>query len=90
MRFKDPAFSLADQDRYFDETATIARMLGARNIPATRAAIDAYLEAIRPQLQASDRTREVLNVLKHVPTPYAVMKPASRMLFSAGVDLLPD
>jgi uncharacterized protein (DUF2236 family) len=90
LRFKDPAFSLADQDRYFAETATIARMLGARDVPTTRAAIDAYLESMRPQLQASERTREVVRVLKHAPTPSIVMKPASRMLFSAGVDLLPD
>ncbi len=65
-------------------------MLGARDVPATRAAIDAYLEAMRPQLQASDRTRQVLNVLKHTPTPHVVTKPTSRMLFSADVDLLPD
>jgi uncharacterized protein (DUF2236 family) len=90
LRFKDPAFSSVDQDRYFDETATIARMLGARDVPTTRAAIEEYLEAMRPQLQASARTREVLNVLKHAPTPSIFMKPASRMLFSAGVDLLPE
>jgi uncharacterized protein (DUF2236 family) len=90
LRFKDPAFSIADQDRYFAETATIARMLGARDVPTTRAAIQDYLEAMRPHLQASDRTREVVRVLKHAPTPSPVMKPASRILFSAGVDLLPD
>jgi uncharacterized protein (DUF2236 family) len=90
LRFKDPGLSLADQDRYFAETATVARMLGARDVPTTRAAVDAYLDAMRPQLQASDRTGEVLRVLKHAPTPNRIMKPASRMLFSAGIDLLPD
>jgi uncharacterized protein (DUF2236 family) len=90
LRFKDPRFSLADQNRYFAETATIAERLGARDVPTTRAAIDAYLDSMRPQLLASDRTREVLHVLKHAPTPSRIMKPASRMVYSAGVDLLPD
>jgi uncharacterized protein (DUF2236 family) len=89
LRFANPAFSPEDQDRYFDETATIARMLGARDVPTTRAAIDTYLVEMRPRLQASERTREVIRALKYAPTPNIVMKPASRLLFSAGVDLLP-
>ncbi|SAL13774.1 oxygenase MpaB family protein [Caballeronia concitans] len=90
LRYVDPALSIADQDRYFDETATIARMLGALDVPVTRAQIDAYLAAMRPRLQSSERTREVIRVLKNAPTPRIAMKPASKLVFSAGVDLLPD
>lgn len=90
LRYVNPALSIEDQDRYFAETAMIARLLGARDVPVTRAAIDDYLDAMRPQLQTSDRTREVVRVLRHAPTPRAAMKPARKLLFSAGVDLLPD
>jgi len=90
LRYVNPALPGPDQDRYFEETATIARLLGARDVPATRAQIEAYLQAMRPQLHASDRTQEVLRVLKNAPTPSIVMKPASKLVFSAGVDLLPD
>jgi uncharacterized protein (DUF2236 family) len=90
LRYVNPALSEAEQDRYFEETATIARRLGARDIPTTRAAIDRYLDAMRPNLHASERTREVIRALKEAPTPYAAMKPASKLIFSAGVDLLPD
>ncbi|KIG02204.1 Protein of unknown function DUF2236 [Burkholderia sp. MR1] len=90
LRYVDPALSIADQERYFDETATIARMLGALDVPVTRAQIDAYLAAMRPRLQSSERTREVIRVLKNAPTPRIAMKPASKLVFSAGVDLLPD
>ncbi|MDR5731027.1 oxygenase MpaB family protein [Caballeronia sp. LZ025] len=89
LRYVNPALSEADQDRYFDETATIARMLGARNVPVTRAQIEAYLTAMRPELQAGDRTQEVIRALKDAPTPSIAMKPASKLVFSAGVDLLP-
>jgi uncharacterized protein (DUF2236 family) len=90
LRYANPSLSEAHQDRYFAETASIARMLGARDVPATRAQIERYLADMRPQLQASERTREVVRVLKNAPTPSFVMKPASRLMFSAGVDLLPD
>ncbi|KND55374.1 hypothetical protein BPUN_2658 [Candidatus Paraburkholderia kirkii] len=90
LRYVNPALSEADQDRYFEETSTIARLLGARDMPATRAAIERYLETMRPQLQASDHTAEVIRVLKNAPTPSIAMKPASKLMFSAGMDLLPD
>jgi len=35
LRYRDPAFPLAEQDRYFAETARIAERLGARNVPTS-------------------------------------------------------
>ncbi|WP_250471252.1 oxygenase MpaB family protein [Caballeronia sp. GAFFF1] len=90
LRYVNPALSEADQDRYFEETALVARLLGARDVPTTRAQVDAYLAAMRPHLHASERTQEVIRVLKNAPTPSVVMKPARVLVFNAGVDLLPD
>lgn len=69
LRYVNPALSEADRDRYFEETSRIARLLGARDVPTTRAAIESYLDSMRPQLQASVRTQELTRVLKNAPTP---------------------
>ncbi|CAH2794435.1 MAG: FIG00953497: hypothetical protein [uncultured Paraburkholderia sp.] len=90
LRYVNPALPVAAQDQYFAETARIAQMLGASDVPRSRAAIDAYLLAMRSELLASERTREVVRVLKHTPAPSAAMRPAGVLMFNAGVDLLPD
>ncbi|HZZ09638.1 MAG TPA: oxygenase MpaB family protein [Paraburkholderia sp.] len=90
LRYVNPALPVAAQDRYFAETARIADMLGATAIPRSRAAIDAYLLAMRPELVASERTREVVRILMNAPAPSPAMRPAGWLMLSAGVDLLPD
>ena len=90
LRYVNPALPVAAQDQYFAETARIAQMLGASDVPRSRVAIDAYLLAMRSELLASERTREVVRMLKHAPAPSAAMRPAGVLMFNAGVDLLPD
>jgi uncharacterized protein (DUF2236 family) len=62
-RYRDPAFPPAEQDRYFAEVSLIAEKLGARDVPKSRAAVAAYLQAVRPQLVADGRTREVAQAI---------------------------
>ena len=90
LRYVNAALPVAAQDQYFAETARIAQMLGASDVPRSRAAIDAYLLAMRSELLASERTREVVRMLKYAPAPSAAMRPAGVLMFNAGVDLLPD
>ncbi|WP_433693882.1 oxygenase MpaB family protein [Paraburkholderia phenoliruptrix] len=90
LRYVNAALPVAAQDHYFAETARIAQMLGASDVPRSRAAIDAYLLAMRSELLASERTREVVRMLKHASAPSAAMRPAGVLMFNAGVDLLPD
>ncbi|KHJ61333.1 oxygenase MpaB family protein [Burkholderia glumae] len=90
LRYVNPALSGPEQDRYYAETALIATLLGARDVPASRAAVAAYLARMRGELAASERTREVIRVLRDAPVPRASMKPAAALLFHAGIDLLPD
>jgi uncharacterized protein (DUF2236 family) len=90
LLYVNPALSEADQDRYFDETARVSEMLGARNIPRTRAAIDAYLQEKRPALSFGPRTADVVRVLMRAPAPNRATWPAARVLLHAGPDLLPD
>jgi uncharacterized protein (DUF2236 family) len=90
LRYVDPAFPGAEQDRYFRETAEIARRLGATAVPQSRAEIAAYLDAVRPRLRYDRRTREVAQALLSQRAPSAAAAPAMSMLFDAAKNLLPD
>jgi uncharacterized protein (DUF2236 family) len=89
LHYVNPALPLAEQDRYFTETACIAERLGALEIPRTRAAIDAYLLAMRPQLETSERTREVVRILMNARPASLPLRPAGILTLNAGIDLLP-
>ncbi|NYD91864.1 oxygenase MpaB family protein [Sphingomonas melonis] len=89
-RYRDPAFPVAEQDRYLGEYAIVAEKLGATGVPRTRAALDAYLSAIRPQLRVDHRTREVSRALLRQQPASLAMAPAQTVLMKGGIDLLPD
>lgn len=91
LRYVNPSLSPAEQDRYYGEVALIARMLGACDVPETRAQVAEYLSSMRPELEAGPRTHEVVRVLRHAAPPdRPLMKPAVGLMLNAGVDLLPD
>jgi uncharacterized protein (DUF2236 family) len=90
LRYRNPALSLAEQDRYFAETATVARKLGATEIPETRQAVEAYLQAMRPKLRCDARTREVAQALLSQDAPSPTLAPFSKLIFVAAQDLLPE
>ncbi|MDG6402800.1 oxygenase MpaB family protein [Pseudomonas quasicaspiana] len=90
LRYLNPELSVADQDKYYDETAVIAERLGARNVPRSAQAIAEYLKQIRPQLLCDERSREVLRILLNAPAPSLLAKPMGALMMQAGIDLLPD
>ncbi|WDZ95990.1 oxygenase MpaB family protein [Herbaspirillum sp. WKF16] len=90
LRYRNPGFSAADQDRYYDEIAQIAEALGAADVPRSRTAIDAYIESMRPQLLCDQRTLKTLELVLNAPAPNALAQPWTRLMMRAGVDLLPD
>ncbi|MCQ2995821.1 oxygenase MpaB family protein [Pseudomonas syringae] len=90
LRYLNPELSLADQDKYYDETAVIAERLGARNVPRSAQAVAEYLKEIRPQLLCDERSREVLRILLNAPAPSLLAKPMGALMMQAGIDLLPD
>lgn len=89
LRYVDPAFPPDEQDRYFGETAEIARRLGALEVPQSRAEVAAYLSAVRPALRYDERTREVAEALLSQRPPNAAAAPAMAIAFDAAKDLLP-
>lgn len=89
LRYVDPTFPPSEQDRYFRETAEIARRLGAPSVPQNRAEVSAYFREIRPQLRYDRRTREVAQALLSQRPPSAAAAPAMSVVFDAAKDLLP-
>lgn len=90
LRYGDPDMSAEEQDRYFDEVASIAEALGAENVPRNRQQIEAYIERMRPQLCFDSRTAEVLRLLLGAPTPNLMTRPVGYLMTRAGLDLLPE
>lgn len=89
LRYRDPAFPAAEQDRYLAEMATLARALGAGEVPATRAEVATYYADVRSQLRADHRTREVSRIMRTQRTADPAMVPMGTILMDSGIDLLP-
>ncbi|MFG6668523.1 oxygenase MpaB family protein [Halomonas sp. HNIBRBA4712] len=90
LRYRNPQLGPAEQDRYFFETACIAEALGAQDVPDSRDAVAAYLEAKRAELVIDERTRDVVQVLLSAPPRHPVLRPAGALFMRAGIDLLPE
>jgi len=52
-----------EQDRYYAETAPVARALGAGWVPETRDEVSAYLKRMRPELYAGPQALDARNFL---------------------------
>ncbi len=80
---------VAIKDQYFKETAVIARALGARKVPATTAAMDAYFLSMQAELVFSARSQAVLDTLASIQLPIPLAGPARGLFLGAGAQLLP-
>ncbi|MFA6114395.1 MAG: oxygenase MpaB family protein [Sphingomonas sp.] len=90
IRYSEPGMSAADQDRYFAEFARIPEALGADPVPRSRAEANALIAAMRPELTADARTREVAALVLKQPARTLSSGPVQAITFQAAVDLLPD
>ncbi|MFE7759457.1 oxygenase MpaB family protein [Streptomyces sp. NPDC057429] len=72
----------AQADRYVDEQRRSARLVGLdpSGVPATTAALAAYLERVRPELAAGPEARDVDDFLRRPPVP-ALLTPARALLW---------
>jgi uncharacterized protein (DUF2236 family) len=89
IRYAEPLMSVADQDRYFAEMATIGQLMGAAPLPHSRQQARNMIDAMRPDLRADDRTTEVARLIvgrRGLGAPNDI----PRMLaVQAAIDLLP-
>jgi len=89
LRYRNPQLPRAQQDAYYNEIALIAERLGARDVPRSCAEVEAYLQRLRPQLQCSARSLEVVDILLRAPAPSRLAEPVGKLMLKAGIDLLP-
>lgn len=63
QRFARTPLTDAEVDRYFDEFRVVAEMLGATDVPTSRAQVDAYFDGIRPQLYAGEQAKDTFRFI---------------------------
>jgi len=79
----------SEQDRYLDEYRQIAEMLGARDVPASRAQLREYFASVQSELRYDERSRETLAVLASIELPIVAAGLSRRVFLGAGAALLP-
>jgi uncharacterized protein (DUF2236 family) len=89
LRLSGERLDGAAQDRYFAETARIARALGAAAVPDTRAGIADYVVMMRPQLTGGERPRIILDRLRGLGRG-GLRAALNRPYVEAACALLPD
>jgi uncharacterized protein (DUF2236 family) len=88
-RYGEPRMSRGDQDRYFAESAEVARMLDADPVPRTRSEAERLIVQFRGELRADDRTRSFRDLVLDAPAPSLAEAPVQMLLMNAAVDLMP-
>ncbi|EQB19784.1 oxygenase MpaB family protein [Novosphingobium lindaniclasticum] len=88
LAYGNPAMPAEAQDRYFEQAAVVAEMLGAAPIPRSRAEAADLMEQMRGELRGSAAAREVASfVLEGAPEQQP--NRVARTLGKAALDLLP-
>ncbi|WP_326524843.1 oxygenase MpaB family protein [Sphingomonas sp.] len=90
QRYGRTALSPAEQEAYFAEFAAVPVALGADPVPRSRAAADAFVSTMRPDLRSDARSREVAALVLAQPAATRAAAPVQALTFQAAVDLLPD
>jgi uncharacterized protein (DUF2236 family) len=83
-----------EADRFLAEQVRAAELLGTTDVPASRAEVAAYFEAVRPELRASGTSRRAVLRLLAPPMPTRVAlttpaRPAWTAIASLGFALQP-
>lgn len=86
--------SPSERDRYLTEQAVIGRMAGADEVPETAAALEEYVEAMRPRLSVNAQTMEFFDFLLADPPGTPPSGPLTqrlrRLQAEMGMGLMPE
>ena len=89
QRYGAQPLTAEEADRYVEQSAVVARLLGATEVPTTVAGLEAALRGYRPVLHASDAARDAARfLLLDPPLPWTA-RPGYGLLAAGGVALLP-
>lgn len=81
--------SQAVQDQYLRETSRVVEALGAHDVPKTVHDLEAFFDAVYPELVFDARTQEVLGVLERVELPIPLSRLSRSWFMGSGAYLLP-
>jgi uncharacterized protein (DUF2236 family) len=87
-RYGNVPLPTGDADRYVDEMARLARLVGIADPPTSVAGLAATLAAFRPELRAGRQARDAVRWLLVPPFPL-LGRPAYGIVASAAVSQLP-
>jgi uncharacterized protein (DUF2236 family) len=84
-----------EEDRFLAEQVRAGALLGATDLPADRAGVEAYFAAVRPELVSSPIARRAAARLLLAPLPWRLAlltpaRPAWTFVAAVAVGLLPD
>ena len=89
QRYAATPLTPRESDVYVEQSALVARRLGAVDVPTTVADLRAALTAYRPELEATDEARDAARfLLLDPPLPWAA-RPGYGLIASGGVAILP-
>jgi uncharacterized protein (DUF2236 family) len=85
----------AEEDRFLEEQVRAGALLGAVDLPRSRAEVEDYFAAVRPELAASPMARRAALRLVVAPLPLRVelltpARPAWTFVAAVAIGLLPD
>ena len=78
-----------ERDTYVEQTAHVARALGAEEPPTTTAELAACLERYRPELETTHAARHTARYLLFRPPVPLTLRPGYTLLSAAAVGLMP-
>jgi uncharacterized protein (DUF2236 family) len=84
----------AEQDRFLAEQVRAGALLGATDLPASRAEVESYFADIRPELVASPTAMQAARRLAFAPIPWRYQlltpaRPAWTLVAAVAIGLLP-
>ncbi|KOR46612.1 hypothetical protein ADT25_06115 [Xanthomonas oryzae] len=77
-------------DRYYDEARRVAEALGAADVLASEAQVDAYFVSVLGELRMDACSREVLDILTSIQLPVPAAGLSRGVFLGAGTALLPS
>jgi len=90
QRYSKRPLTPAEADEYVAQVGTVARKLGAVDVPETTAELARSIDDFRPELEASDAALDTARfLLREPPLPWVFRGPYA-MLAAGSVALLPD
>jgi uncharacterized protein (DUF2236 family) len=88
QRFGSSSLSTTDADRYVDEQAILAKLIGAEPVARSVQQLKDAMAGIRPELKAGSEARNAVRFLLFPPLALQIL-PVYGVLASAAVGLLP-